>query len=136
VLTRMCLVAVAACMVASGTISSQGDYNPGERWLRLDRDSRLIWLWGAAEGQSLLVEELSQGSRKGLKNVIPLDSADAIRDIMTQYYGDKANTYIPWKYLAVAARMKLEGSTDAALNERLRSLREYAASVRSKKQPG
>ena len=134
-LTRICVIVFSACLGISAAVAAQNsspDYNPGQAWLRMERSSRVVWVWGAAEGQKLVVEELQLKSTKDLENLVPLESADVISDIMTQYYGDAANAYIPWKYMAVVAKMKLGGKTDAILNQRLQNLREYATFERSR----
>lgn len=126
------VLAIFILLVAISTTGKAQEYNPGRVWLGANADHQLFWVWGAADGQSLLVEELRVDKKKRLENRLLVKDAQTISEIMTQYYGDPANTYIPWHYMAVVANMKLNGQSAAALDERLRLLREYAAFQRSK----
>jgi len=109
------------------------EYNPGESWLRISEGARLDWVWGFSQGQELILEELQIKSYSHLKYFIPLDNADVISKIMTQYYNDSSNTYIPWKYMSYIAKMKLEGKPAVKIAEQLELLRQYATYERKKK---
>lgn len=102
------------------------EFNYGASWLRMEETSRLMWVWGAGEGQDLLLEELKDAARNVKEHRLSSQKADTLAKIMTQYYQDAANHYVPWKYMAVVATMKLAGKTEAEVEERLRLLREYA----------
>jgi hypothetical protein len=98
----------------------------------MESSSQVVWVWGAAEGQSLLVEELPAAAVSRLTNHFSMADAKAISQIMALYYSDPANSFIPWKYMAVTASKRLAGESEIVLNERLRQLREYAAFERKR----
>lgn len=52
---------------------------------------------------------------------------------MTQYYSDAANNYIPWKYMAYVAKLKLKGKSHKEIESELEFLRKYADWVRKSK---
>jgi hypothetical protein len=108
------------------------DYVPGDSWRRMEQSSQLVWVWGAAEGQSLLIEELPKPTATKLTNVVSTADAKVVSELMTQYYSDPSNSYIPWKYMAVVASRRLAGETETRLSEKLRLLREYAAFERAR----
>jgi hypothetical protein len=80
----------------------------------------------------LILEELKIKSTKNLKHLILNKDAFVISKIMTQYYNNASNTYIPWKYMTYIAKMKLEGKSAQIIEKELEELREYAAFLRSK----
>ncbi len=90
---RMYPLASGVVLFSSAAIAhSHFDY--GRVWQEWEDGDRVTWLWGAAEGQSLIIEELPE-SVEQLETRLPADSADMIADIMTQLYEDAANTYTP-----------------------------------------
>lgn len=117
---------VATLAVSLCTVARAQEWIPGEAWKRADVGSRVQWTWGLAEGQALLLEELQPAQRPRLKNTIPVQEAKVISEIMTDLYADSANAYIPWKYMAVVAKMRLVGESGSAVAERLRLLRQFA----------
>ena len=125
---------IALSLIISFNIQLMADeYNPGKSWLCMSEGSRLDWVWGFSQGQELILEELEIKSHSNLKYIISLQDADVISDIMTQYYNDSSNTYIPWKYMTYIAKMKLEGKPAVKIAEQLELLRRYAAYERKKK---
>jgi hypothetical protein len=106
------------------------EWVPGEAWKRTEVGSRVQWTWGLTEGQSLILEELPPAQRSKLKNTISIQEAKLVSEIMTDLYADSANAYIPWKYMAVVARMRLAGEQEALVVERLRLLRQYSTDQR------
>jgi hypothetical protein len=112
--------------------TSEQEYAPGDAWRRMETSSQLVWVWGAAEGQSLLVEELPKATSSRLGNNFSAADAKAVSEVMAQYYGDPANSFIPWKYMAVVASKRLAGETELRLGQRLSRLREYASFERSR----
>lgn len=108
------------------------EYNPGKMWSNWSEATRVNWVWGFSTGQELLLEELENKSSINLKYVIQVKDADTISEIMTQYYQDPSNTYIPWKYMTHIAKMKLEGRKNKDIQDELESLRQYANYMRNK----
>lgn len=132
---RATYLAVLLCLAIPQAIlaaDAASDHNFSASWLRLGRPSRVFWLYGAAVGQQLLLEELPTSKDKALQNRLPADKADVLSDIMVQLYNDPENSYIPWKYMAVVANMKINGHPEAAIRARLELLRQYAAHELSK----
>lgn len=119
---------------ANATCATTGpDYAPGDAWRRMEASSQLVWVWGVAEGQSLVVEELPKATASRLSNNLSTADAKAVSEIMAQYYNDPANAFVPWKYMAVVASKRLAGESEARLAERLRLLREYSNFERSRR---
>jgi hypothetical protein len=130
---RLLIVLCTTAILFSAVNLRGEEYNPGKSWLNWSEGEHLIWLWGFTKGQELILEELQIKSTKNLKYFISFDDAEAISKIMSQYYKDVANTYIPWKYIATVAKKKLEGVPAAKIEVELELLRQYAAYERSKK---
>jgi hypothetical protein len=129
---RMSTLCIAAILFTA--INSFGqEFIPGKMWLDCQYASRFYFVWGLTEGQALILEELKMKSTKNLKWVISSDDVPAITDIISQFYNDSANTYIPWKYMAFVAKMKLEGQNSTKIEEQLEMLRQYAMYERGKK---
>ena len=122
-----------AAILLSATTSFGQEYNPGKSWLSWSHESRFNFVWGFTEGQALILEELKMKSTKNLKWAISDNDVPAITEIMSQFYNDPANTYIPWKYMAFVAKMKLEGQPSTKIEEQLEMLRQYAMYERGKK---
>ncbi len=127
-LTVLCTTAILFSVV-----NLRGEeYNPGKSWLNMSESDHLGWVWGLTKGQELILEELQIKSTENLNFLISFNNAEAISKIMSQYYKDGANTYIPWKYMTIVAKMKLEGKPAVKIEEKLELLRQYAAYERSK----
>jgi hypothetical protein len=124
-------IAFALCMLLPFTCKAyDSDYKPGVAWLGMSETTRFTWTFGATQGQTLIAEELGTKSALIKDNLLPSDQADTLAKVITQYYRDAANTYIPWRYVAVVAAWKLTGRSESQINERLESLRKYAAWAR------
>ena len=124
-----------ALLVGSATAmcaTTGSDYAPGDAWRRMEASSQMVWVWGVAEGQSLVVEELPKATASRLSNNVFIADAKAVSEIMAQNYNDPANAFVPWKYMVVVASKRLGGESEARLAERLRSLREYSNFERSR----
>jgi hypothetical protein len=127
------IVAIALLAFAwSGVLVGQ-EYNPGRSWSDFTFEKRLFWVWGASKGQELIFEELKIENDNSYENAISMDDAESVSRIMTDLYNDPANTFIPWKYMMITAKLKLQGAPATRINERLELLRNYAAYERSKK---
>jgi hypothetical protein len=126
---RLLILLVATTLGVSQSYAgdSARTHNAAASWSRMTYDARVTWLWGAAEGQGLILEELHVDPNKALENRLPFDKADVLANVMSNLYGDPANAYIPWKYLAVVANAKLNGGAEKDISHRLELLREYAA---------
>lgn len=114
---------------------SMGDeFTFGKLWLNMSSNSRVNWVWGVAAGQELILEELQMKSTAHLKYLISVNESDVIAEIITNYYNDSANTYIPWKYMTFIANMKLKGESATKIEKELESLRKYATYLREQRQ--
>jgi len=128
------LFVLSTTVILFSMVNLQGEeYNPGKSWMNLSEGEHLIWLWGFTKGQELILEELQINSTNNLNNLILFDDAEAVSKIMSLYYKDFANTYIPWKYMATVAKKKLAGIPGAKIEVELELLRQYAAHERSKR---
>lgn len=106
--------------------SSQDDFNYGKTWNSWNEGMRNNWMWGFTLGQDVIFEELQIKDKEKLRYYVsPLD-ANIITGIMTQFYADAANNYIPWKYLAYIGKMKLNGIAQNEIEKELELLRRYA----------
>ncbi|MEW6715218.1 MAG: hypothetical protein AB1306_09035 [Nitrospirota bacterium] len=112
---------------------SKDGFNYGETWNSWDKNLRINWVWGFTLGQELIFEELEIKEKEKYKYYVSSFDADVISDIMTQYYSDAANTHIPWKYIAYAAKMKLKGKSHEQIEKELESFRGYADWLRKSK---
>jgi hypothetical protein len=105
---------------------SEDDFNYGKMWNSWNEGMRLNWVWGFSLGQDVIFEELQIKDKEKLRYYIsPLD-AEVITGIMTKFYADAANSFIPWKYLAYIAKMKLNGVGQTEIEKELELLRRYA----------
>ncbi|NKC13323.1 MAG: hypothetical protein GKR94_14350 [Gammaproteobacteria bacterium] len=129
---RKSIPVVILIMFVWSSVSADQEYNPGKSWSRVSTDSQVYWVWGASKGQELLFEELQIKNAGSYENAIPMSDAQTISQVMSDLYRDPANTYVPWKYMMVVAKMKLHGATTGQVVERLELLRSYAAYERSK----
>lgn len=107
-------------------------YNSGKGWMNLSKDAKLYWVWGFASGQEVLLEEAK--TKRTMKYDITDLEAPVICEIMTEYYKDPGNSYIPWKYMPYIAKMKLKGKSTADIETELALLREYSDYERRKLQ--
>jgi hypothetical protein len=110
--------------------AEDNDYKPGAAWLAMSESSRFTWTFGATEGQTLIADELGPKSTLIKDNLLPSDKTDKLAKVITQYYRDAANIYIPWRYVAVVAAWKLTGRSETQINERLELLRQYSVWTR------
>lgn len=123
-------VGLILCLPTHSARSDGTDYKPGLGWLEMTDSSRFTWTLGATQGQNLITEELGDTSKLIKDNLLPSGQVDTLANIITQYYQDAANTDIPWRYMAVVAAWKLAGRPETLINQRLESLRQYAAWAR------
>ncbi len=52
---------------------------------------------------------------------------------MSQYYNDTANTYIPWQFMIIIAKTKLEGKPMAIIEKALELGRQAGMALREKR---
>jgi len=105
---------------------SQDDFDYGKMWNSWSEGMRINWVWGFTLGQDVIFEELQIKDKEKFRYYVsPLD-AQVITGIMTQFYADTANNYIPWKYMAYIAKMKLNGIAQKEIERELELLRRYA----------
>ena len=123
----LCITAI----LFSGTALLADDFNYGEEWLKMSKGGRLMWVWGYTAGQTRILSELKIKSTKNLKFRILFEDASIILKIMSQYYNDAANTYIPWCYMTYIANMKLKGRSAQEIGKEFEDLRKYAEILRS-----
>ena len=95
---RLFVASITLVILCTISTASRGEeFVPGTSWLELSESDRLGWMWGFTLGQEVILEELQLKSTSHLKYLIPVDDAKTISEIITQYYNDAANSYIPWK---------------------------------------
>ena len=123
----LCITAI----LFSGTALLAEDFNYGEEWLKMSKGSRLMWVWGYTAGQTRILSELKIKSTKNLKFLILVEDASVISKIMSQYYNDPANIYIPWCHMTYIAKMKLKGRSVQEIGNNIEGLKMYAEIVRS-----
>jgi len=111
---------------------SEEAYNYGKGWNNISKEARLYWVWGFITGQATLLEEFK--TKKTMKYDISDMDASVVSDIMTDYYNDPGNSYIPWQYMTYIAKMKLKGKKTAEIETELSLLREYSDYLRTEKQ--
>jgi hypothetical protein len=119
----ICILAIA---FQTTLTLADNDFNYGKEWHQFDNGGRLAWVWGFYEGQRIILEDLEIKDDSKTKYIISRKDIDIIRNIMTQYYNDSANTYIPWKYMTYVAKMKLTGKSKNDIEKELEMLRAYA----------
>lgn len=119
-----------AIILFSGSTLLGEERNPGRHWLKLSEVERMLWVWGFAEGQKLILSELGIKVRVHLNLLILLKDASAISKIMSQYYNDTANTYITWPFMTIIAKTKLEGKPMAIIEEALELSRQTGMKLR------
>ncbi|MEK7323370.1 MAG: hypothetical protein AABZ84_09860 [Pseudomonadota bacterium] len=124
---RLATILVLSLFCRAIVADAAVNHNFAASWFRMSEGARVTWLWGAAEGQSLVLEELPIAAKKKLENHLPFDKADVLARVITSLYADPANSYIPWKYMAVVANSKLNGATESEVAKRLELLRQYTA---------
>ena len=129
--TRILFGFFVLCLLPTASFSGES-FIFGKVWVSITKDSRVNWVWGFAQGQEVILEELEIKDKSNLKYFIPVNDADVISEIMTQYYDDFANCYIPWKYMASVAKMKLQGKSQKVIEKELERLRQYADWARPK----
>lgn len=125
-LPALAMLCVVALLVQRGTAFA-ASMNFGDSWLRLQEGDRIMWVWGAAEGQLLLSSELDENVKSKLTTRIDNTKAESIAGIMTQIYRDPANAYIPWRWIALMASDKLRGVPREKIESDLESLRQAAS---------
>jgi len=125
---------LAACIIfgITGVGLAAETYNSGKIWMNLSKEAKLYWVWGFANGQEVLLEEAK--TKKAMKYDITDLEAPVICEVMTEYYKDPGNSYIPWKYMTYIAKMKLKGKSIADIETELSLLREYSDYERKKLQ--
>ena len=99
--------------------------NHGRFWNSLDDSSRELWVMGVASGQEILLEAVPESVKIDGTLRISNRTAEALVEIMTEYYSDPANTFIPLNNMLVFANKKLSGSSESQLASELAELREY-----------
>ena len=123
---------IAIILFSGSTLLGEGD-TPGRHWLKMTESERLLWVWGFTEGQQVILDELDIKVRVHLRFLILLKDARAISKIMSQYYNDTANTYIPWQTMTIIAKTKLEGKPMAIIEKALELGRQLGMALREKR---
>lgn len=130
-LSRYSLVLIGCLLFGITNIGFAAEaYNPGKSWMNISNDAKLYWVWGFTTGQEVLIEEFK--TKKTLEYDITDMEAPVVCEVMTEYYKDPGNSYIPWKYMTYVAKMKLKGKSAADIETRLTLLREYSDYERQK----
>ena len=129
------LLSVAVIILASfasANISAQDELvNYGRDWKRWPNAARSIYLDGFIDGQSktyfALRADLPPNRQEPLRNeTFTFYGTDALRDVMTSFYSDPANTYISFGSMIYVARDKLSGKdVEPMLREARKSGRGY-----------
>lgn len=102
-------------------------FNYGRQWNAWSNESRSIYLAGFVDGQSnaylLLENDLPKERREPLRmQSFTFYDSDALRDVMTSFYADPANTYIRYDSMVYIARDKVGGKE---IEPRLRLARRH-----------
>lgn len=125
-LTALCIAAI----LFSGSALQAREHNPGKMWLKMTEGERLLWVWGYTEGQQAILDELGIKVTIHLNWLILLKDASPISKIMTRYYNDPANTYIPLRFMVFTAKVKLEGKPTATIEKSLEIGRQLGMDLR------
>ena len=120
-------------LISSSNLLNADEFIPGESWLNYSEHARFMWAWGVVDGQALILEENQDLNDLKINNKIQSNGLGAVVDIMTEYYKDPANIYIPKKYMVIVASMKLNGAKESDLNEKLALFRNYAMWLKEKR---
>lgn len=117
------LVICIICLFAAESLAYEA-FNFGKVWMKNTKDGRLMWVWGFIDGQKAILEEAK--AKETLKYDITDMEATVVSEVMTTYYKDPGNSYIPWQYMTYIAKMKLKGKTTTDIEAELALLREYS----------
>jgi len=103
-------------------------FNFGKVWMKNTEANRLMWTWGFIDGQKDILEEVKEEVKlkKTLKYDITDMEATVVSEVMTEYYKDPGNSYIPWQYMTNIVKMKLKGKSTADIEAELELLRQYS----------
>jgi hypothetical protein len=125
------MVLCIICWLATEGLAGEA-FNYGNAWMKNTKDDRLSWVWDFTNGQEVILEEVKP--KKTLKYDITDMEAPVISEVMTEYYKDPGNSYIPWKYMTYIAKMKLKGKSAADIEAQLALLRQYSDYLRTESQ--
>jgi len=129
----LALALMLAAWTSPSCWSGPLEYVPAEGWLASSESSRFDWTFGVTQGQALILEEINGDTSRIADSLLPADQVETLSQLITQYYQDASNAYIPWRYMAVIAAWRLAGKPEAVINKRLESLREYAQWARQQR---
>jgi len=117
------LVPCIICLFAVESLAGEA-FNFGKVWMKNTKDDRLMWVWGFIDGQKDILEEVKP--KKILKYDVTDMEATVVSEVMTEYYKDPGNSYIPWRHMTYIVKMKLKGKSAADIEAELALLREYS----------
>lgn len=112
--------------------SALANFDHGEFWNQMSEDMRTFWVMGVINGQEIVMESLPDSVSIEASVKIERPTKDAIANLMTQYYADPANTFIPWNNMVVLANEKLGGKSEQYLAEKISKLRAYGKWLQEK----
>jgi len=115
ILTLCFSLPFAILLLVLPTNSGQRElFNYGREWNMWSNVSRSIYLDGFVDGQSstyaAVLNDLPSDRREPLRlQTFTFYERDSLRDVMTNLYGDPANTYVRHGSMVYIARDKLSG---------------------------